>query len=105
MKLSNVVCDLDQSDMQAGVVEIGHRILLTRLEGWKCMAPGCTRFYGKQPLGKIGYGDLDDQEDLKNVRPDPACSNGHDEQAMYIQRSDTGLRWVCALCDRSEPFK
>ena|ERR1700722_18522085 len=105
LRCSNVVCDIDHSDMRFGQVRLGGGIFTSVLEGWKCISGGCKRFYGMKRSGEAGYGDIDDQEDLVNLRASPTCAENHREVPTYIQRTKDGtLQWVCPLCDLNSPF-
>ena len=107
MHLKKPVCDQHLQDMREGSVRIGHGVLWSVLEGWKCPVPGCNRFYGTHVNTDLdgAYGDLDDKEDFVNVRIDPACSDGHGSCGMYVQHTETGFRWRCPICEATQPFR
>jgi hypothetical protein len=107
LTMTGVVCDQHGTNMQFGSVRIGHGYITSALDGWKCMEPGCERFYGTDfSRSKAGYADLDGRngnDDLVNYRTDPTCTNGHAAVGMYLGRREASLLWICGACNASQP--
>ena len=104
LKLQDVVCDQHLTDMQFGTMQIGHGLVTSALDGWKCMEAGCERFLGRTFDGtQVGYADLDCKRDLINFRTEPACTNKHPTVGMYLGRRDGSFHWICGVCDASRP--
>jgi hypothetical protein len=100
LTMTRVVCDQHGTIMQFGSVRIGHGYITSALDGWKCMVPGCERFYGTDfSRSKAGYADLDGRngnDDLVNYRTDPTCTNGNAAVGMYLGRREASLLWIVA---------
>lgn len=103
MNLKDVVCDQHGTPMQFGCVQIGHGFITSSLQGWKCMEPGCERFYGINfDRTQAGYADIDGQngnDDLVNFRTGPSCEAGHPAVGMSLQLRDGSRQWVCGVCE------
>jgi len=96
---ANVVCDLHKTDMRFVQVRHGMGIITKVLDGFACSMKGCVRFFGTE-----GYSDLTKKSEFTNIRTEPSCSNQHEAQPMYIQRTPDCLRWVCPICEAVKPF-
>ena len=96
----NIVCDLHFMDMEPAEVWTQHGPVLKKLsKGYQCTVKPCTRFFGTE-----GYSDKTEDGEFSNIRTEPACSNQHDSQPMYIQRTLVCLRWICPVCKSVAPF-
>jgi hypothetical protein len=96
----NIVCDSHLTDMESVEVWTRHGpVLRERSKGYSCTLKHCTRFFGTE-----GYSDITEEGEFANIRTEPACSNQHDSQPMYIQRTSVCLRWVCPVCKSVAPF-